>query len=103
MVGGRFCKTAVFSALVFGYIDNTDWVGNPSRCIHRGGLFADPGSANRPPRWIQRVRVFQPVCFVFISPPVVELCVLFMHCIICAVYFALIGSGQGGGMGKNYF
>ena len=84
-------------------IDNTDGVGNPARCIHLGRPFADPGPANGLPRWIQGVRIFCHVCIVFISPPVVELCVLFMHRIVCVVYFAPIGSGQGGGMGKNYF
>ena len=61
-------------------IDNTDWVENPSRCICRGGPFA-PGpvegpqapetgpGANGPLRRIQRVRIFYPVCIVFISAP----------------------------------
>ena len=63
----------------------------------------DPGPANGLPRWIQGVRVFCHVCIVFISPPVVELCVLFMHCIICVVCFAPIGSSQGGAWGKTTF
>ena len=53
-------------------------------CIRQGGPFA-PGpvegpqapetgpGANGPPRRIQHVRVFQPVCIVFISPPGVYL------------------------------
>ena len=40
------------------YIHNTDWVGNPARCILRGRPFSDPGSANGLPRRIQCVRFF---------------------------------------------
>ena len=29
------------------YIHNTDGVGNPAHCIHRGGPFAGPGSRGR--------------------------------------------------------
>ena len=70
-----------------GYIVNTDGMGYPARCI-RGGrpLVTGPvegpqtpktgPGANGPPTRIQRVRVFQPVCIVFISPPEVEMCVL---------------------------
>ena len=69
------------------YIDNTDLMGYPARCIRGGRPFVTgpvegpqtpkPGpGANGPPTRIQRVRVFQPVCIVFISPPEVEMCVL---------------------------
>ena len=45
----------------------------------------DPGPANSPPRRIQRVSIFQPVCIVFISPPRVELRILSMYfaCKVC--------------------
>ena len=35
--------------LIFGipYIHNTDWIGNPARCISRGGPFGGPGSRRR--------------------------------------------------------
>ena len=36
-----------FSYHASRYIDNTDWMENPSRCIHRGRPFADPGSRGR--------------------------------------------------------
>ena len=55
----------------------------------------DPGPANGPLRWIQRVRIFCHVCIVFISPPGVELrvlslysaCFLRVFCVFCVVYF----------------
>ena len=102
------------------YIDNTEWVGNPSCCIHQGGLFAEAQSrGHRLPRlglckqapsmdtacedflarlyciyftpWSRIVRIG--ACFVR---------VLCMHCIIC-VYFALIGRVKGGAWGKTTF
>ena len=36
-----------FQPSQFKYIDNTDWLENPSRCIHRGRPFAGPGSRGR--------------------------------------------------------
>ena len=79
-------QTQAVIPLGSGTIDNTDGVGYAC-CIWRGGPFVTgpvegpqtpktgPG-ANGPPTRIQRVRAFQPVCIVFISPPEVEMCVL---------------------------
>ena len=86
-----------------GYIDNTDWLGNPSCCIHLGRPFPDPGSrgrrlprpwaCKRPPEMDTACEDYQPVCIVFISPPEIELCVLCMYfvcfvrvfCLFCVV------------------
>ena len=58
------------------YIDNTDCVGNPSRCIPRG---------------IQGVRIFYHVRIriVYISPPGVELRVLFLYFVYFVHVFVL--------------
>ena len=70
---------------------NTDWVVNPHTPYPPRGVVCtrpslgslrcpstEPG-ANGPPRQIQHVRFFQPVCIVFISPPEIEVCVLCVY------------------------
>ena len=47
-------------------------------------LYPSREAANDLPRWIQRVRIFYPVCIVFISPPGVELRVLSLY-VECSV------------------
>ena len=88
---------------ILGDIDNTDWVGNRSRCIHLGGLFAEAqsrdlfprlGLCKQAPEMDTVIEDFYPVCIVFISPPAVELCILSLYCAcfvrvllcICVVY-----------------
>ena len=89
------------------YIDNTDGVGNPARCIHQGGPFAGPGSrgrrlprpwaCKRPPKMDTGCEDFLPRLY----------CIYFTPCsrIVCIVHalYNLCQGGQGGGMGKNYF
>ena len=60
----------------------------------------DSRSANGPPRWIQHVRIVQPVCIVFISLPEIELCVLCVYsacillvkCLVPVVYLSPVGT-----------
>ena len=70
------------------YIDNTDWVGNLSHCIHRGSLFADPGSrARRLPRpWVcKQAPLMDTACEGF---PTSLYCIYFTPCsrIVCIVH-----------------
>ena len=87
------------------YIDNTDGVGNPARCIHRGRLFAGPGSrgrrlprpwaCKRPPKMDTGCEDFLPRLY----------CIYFTPCsrIVCIVHalYNLCQGGQGGGHGEK--
>ena len=92
-----------------GYIDNTDGIVNPSRCIHRGRPFAGPGSRGRrlPRPWAcKRPPEMDTVCEDFLPR---LYCIYFTPCsrivrIVHALYnLCCLLCGQGGGMGKNYF
>ena len=58
----------------------TGWEIRHAVSVEGGGLEAQGRGAAGHPRAIQRVRVFYPVCIVFISPPGAELCMLPGYC-----------------------